>query len=509
MHPRRRRPAYSFRVSTRNERRESPGPPFGERPCLSVVVPCYNEAATVKELLARVLESPWVAEVVVVDDGSTDATLGAVRSVADERLTVLAQPHNMGKGAALRRGFAAATADFVVVQDADLEYDPGEYGKLLEPLISGEADVVFGSRFMSDRPHRVLYFWHSVGNRLLTTLSNAFTNVNLTDMETCYKVFRREVIQSLDLREDRFGVEPEITAKVARSGARIYEVGISYSGRSYAEGKKIGWRDGFEALRCILVYSPLWSGVTRSGRRGAPKVPSAAEADADLKQSLDNLDDAHHYRQWIMDLITPVLGASVLEVGAGHGTFTEFLAQGREVTCTELSERCVDLLRTRFGGDQRVEVLLGDVSAAGPRAPYKSAVMVNVLEHIDDDVGALRKIGQMLSPGGGVAIWVPAHMQLYSPFDRKIGHHRRYTVGELSDVLARAGFEPFELRYVNVVGALGWWFVARVLRRDPTGKVLASLFDRYAVGVMRRVEEVVRPPFGQSILALARRVEVL
>lgn len=226
--------------------------------CLSVVVPCYNEASTVKELLARVLDSPWVAEVLIVDDGSTDDSVSVARSMEDPRVRIIEQPRNMGKGAAVRRGFREATADFVIVQDADLEYDPAEYGILLENLISGKADVVFGSRFISDRPHRVLYFWHSVGNRLLTTASNAFTNLNLTDMETCYKAFRREVVQSLDLREDRFGFEPEITAKVARGGWRIYEVGISYHGRTYAEGKKIGWRDGVQALRCIIRYSPAW-----------------------------------------------------------------------------------------------------------------------------------------------------------------------------------------------------------------------------------------------------------
>lgn len=229
--------------------------------CLSVIVPCYNEEATVKELLTRVLESSWVAEVIAVDDCSTDGTLDMIRAVQDPRLRVLPQPSNQGKGAALRRGFKEATADFVIVQDADLEYDPAEYGRLLEPLISGDADVVYGSRFMTDRPHRVLYYWHSVGNRLLTGISNAFTNVNLTDMETCYKAFRREVVLSLELREDRFGIEPEITAKVARGGWRIWEVGISYAGRTYEEGKKIGWRDGVHALRCILKYSEPWNRI--------------------------------------------------------------------------------------------------------------------------------------------------------------------------------------------------------------------------------------------------------
>lgn len=225
------------------------------RACLSVVMPCYNEEATVLEMLSRVLESPLVAEVVMVDDASTDGTLGLVRSVDDRRLRIVEHAVNRGKGAAVRSGFAEVRSEYVIVQDADLEYDPGDYPALLQPLLAGQADVVFGSRFLTGRPHRVLYFWHSVGNRLLTTLSNVFTNLNLTDMETCYKVFRRGVIDSLQVQEDRFGFEPEITAKVARAGWRVYEVGISYAGRTYAEGKKIGWRDGFSAVRCILRYS--------------------------------------------------------------------------------------------------------------------------------------------------------------------------------------------------------------------------------------------------------------
>ncbi|HUF33827.1 MAG TPA: glycosyltransferase family 2 protein [Acidimicrobiales bacterium] len=229
--------------------------PEDPSPVLSVVVPCFNEEATVAACLKRVLASPWTREVVVIDDGSTDATLARIEAVDDERLRVLRQPVNRGKGAALRRGFAETTSPFVIVQDADLEYDPADYDQLLGPLVDGSADVVFGSRFVSDRPHRVLYFWHYVGNRALTLLSNAFTNLNLSDMETCYKAFRREVLEGITLEEERFGIEPELAAKVAGAGWRIYEVGISYSGRTYEEGKKIGWRDGVHALTCIVRYS--------------------------------------------------------------------------------------------------------------------------------------------------------------------------------------------------------------------------------------------------------------
>ena len=227
------------------------------RPCLSVVMPAYNEAATVLDAVDAVLASPWVAQLVVVDDCSTDGTGKLLDDLDDARVSVLRHPVNQGKGAALRTGFAHATADFVIVQDADLEYDPAEYTKLLAPLLDGNADVVYGSRFAGGESHRVLYFWHSVGNKALTLASNMVTNLNLTDMETCYKVFRRELIQSVQIEEDRFGFEPEVTAKLARSGARFYEVGISYAGRTYEEGKKIGWRDGVRAFVCIARYGLL------------------------------------------------------------------------------------------------------------------------------------------------------------------------------------------------------------------------------------------------------------
>ena len=226
---------------------------------LSVIIPCYNERGTIQEMVHAVQRAPVAdKEIIIVDDCSTDGTREFLRqSLTSQVSKIVYHECNRGKGAALRTGFKEATGEIVVVQDADLEYDPAEYPALMAPIMQGKADVVFGSRFMGGQPHRVVYFWHYIGNKFLTLLSNMFTNINLTDMETCFKMFKREVIQSVAIEEDRFGFEPEITAKMARGGFRIYEVGISYYGRTYAEGKKIGWRDGIRAIYAILKYN-LW-----------------------------------------------------------------------------------------------------------------------------------------------------------------------------------------------------------------------------------------------------------
>jgi len=224
---------------------------------LSIIIPCYNERNTIEKIIGAVRSSPIEQqEIIVVDDYSTDGTREVLANSITQLVSkVIYHDRNQGKGAALRTGIAASTGDIVIIQDADLEYDPQDYPLMLEPIIQGKADVVFGSRFMGGKAHRAVYYWHSLGNWLLTTMSNMFTNINLTDMETCYKAFKSEIVQSIKIEEDRFGFEPEITAKVARMNVRIYEVGISYSGRTYQEGKKIGWKDGISAIRCIIKYN--------------------------------------------------------------------------------------------------------------------------------------------------------------------------------------------------------------------------------------------------------------
>jgi len=469
---------------------------------LSVVIPCYNEAPSLKVVLDRVLDSPYTGEVIVVDDGSTDETLRIAQSFNDPRVRTFAQPINIGKGAALRRGFKEARLDYVIVQDADLEYDPHDYGRLLAPLVSGEADVVYGSRFIGGEARRVLYFWHSLGNRLLTNLSNALTNLNLTDMETCYKVFLRHIIQSMDIEEDRFGFEPEITAKVAARGLRVFEVGISYNGRTYAEGKKIVWKDGLRALYCMARYSTIWP--TKAVERFDGRTPSESA----LSLNLTDLDEAAlNYTDWIVSLCEPHLGNHVLEIGGGHGTITSRLSvPSRRIVTTEISQQSIAILRDRFETAQNVTVE-HCAEFELPAGKFTSVLMINVLEHIAEDEEFLALTKTRLSSGGNIVVFAPAFSSLYSDFDRRIGHYRRYTRSELTTKLTRCGFSVIESRYVNSVGALAWWLVARQLGRIPTTSSLTAAYDKVFVPLVSRLERNLHPPFGQSVFVVGKKTD--
>src|SRR5947209_17389227 len=404
-------------------------------PRLSVIVPVYNEVGTVRTLLERVMAVPLPKEIIVVDDCSTDGTrtvLEELRAATPDtpanRLVLLFQAHNQGKGAAVRRAVGHVTGELALVQDADLEYDPAEYPRLIQPILDGHADVVFGSRFAGG-PHRVLFFWHMVANRLLTLVSNVCTNLNLTDMETCYKVFRADILRRIPIRSNRFGLEPELTAKVAHLRCRVYEVPIAYHGRQYSEGKKIGWKDGLSALWTILRFA----------------IHADVGREDEGYTTLRRVEALRRYTVFLWDLMRPFVGRRVLEVGSGTGVMTRYLATREEVVASDLDPEYVELLKRTFADKPNVVVRRLDLGrlAEDGLAPHRfdTVVCANVLEHVADDAGSLRAMRELLVPGGRVVLIVPALHALYGAIDVAIGHYRRYTREEIAAKLRGAGLE--------------------------------------------------------------------
>ena len=461
---------------------------------LSVVMPVYNESKTIREIVRRVLDVPIEKELLIVDDGSTDGTREILRELdGKEGVRVFLQPVNQGKGAAVSVGFRHAEGDVVVVQDADLEYDPGEYPKLLAPIADGHADVVYGSRFLGGGARRVLYFWHTVGNRFLTLASNMFTNLNLTDMETCYKMFRREVVQSMRIESRRFGIEPEITAKVARRGYRIFEVPISYYGRTYEEGKKIGWRDAVSAIWTIVKHS----------LREAEDPRNVGHV------TLARMGKLEPYNRWLADRFRGAVGGRVLEIGAGFGNMTRQLLGRELVVASDLDPVALEYLRGSFRDVPEVRVAsfrfpLTEAQRDEIRAfRIHTVVCLNVLEHIEDDAGTLANFFEILLPGGSVVLIVPALARLYGTLDEHLRHFRRYEKEELAEKVRAAGFTIEDCRFLNRPGIVGWYVNGKILRRRvlPSGQLAAF---RLMLPLLRR-EETSPPPTGMSLLVVGRK----
>jgi glycosyltransferase involved in cell wall biosynthesis len=467
-----------------------------EPPRLSVIVPVYNEVGTVRTLLERVFAVPIAKEVIVVDDGSTDGTREVLAelqtAVPDDernRLVVLLQEQNQGKGAAVRTAVPHARGEITLIQDADLEYDPADYPRLIQPIVEGRADVVFGSRFTGS-PRRVLLFWHMVANRLLTLVSNMCTNLNLTDMETCYKVFRTEILKRIPIRSNRFGLEPELTAKAARMRCRIYEVPVAYYGRPYAEGKKIGWKDGISALWTILRF----------------RLVADVGREDDGAKTLLRMSVLRRYSRFLWEMIAPHVGRRVLEIGSGQGLMTTYLAAREKLVATDIDPDYIALLRRQFAGRPNVEILPLDLARLAenglPPESFDTLVCTNVLEHVEDDRAALRGMRRLVAPDGRVVLIVPALRALYGSIDQAIGHHRRYTREEITSKLAEAGLTVEHVSYFNVLGVAGWYLNARLLRRRSVPGFQARLNDRLVP--LLRLERHLHLPFGMSLLAVGR-----
>jgi len=465
---------------------------------LSILIPVYNERAVVERSLSLVLAAPLPenleSELIVVDDCSTDGTGDILRRIAlaEPRIKLYRHPKNQGKGAAVRTAIEKATGDFCVIQDADLEYDPREYGVLLEPMLEGRADAVFGSRYMAGVQTRVLPFWHSRINKYLTLVSNMFSNLNLTDMETCYKVFRTDLLKSIPIRSDRFGFEPEITMKCAKRKLRIYEVPISYHGRTYEEGKKIGWRDGVKALLVVLKF---W-------------VIDDLYSQPYGRMFLNNLAGTPQYLRWLASLIRPNLGDRILELGAGIGTLSGSLMGKRlRYVAGEREPLYLHALKNRFLRTPNVEVRTIDPSTgatfAGLERQFETALCINVLEFEDDPLQVVGSLKDCLVENGRLLVLVPQGPGLMGTMDLTLGHKRRFTQAEITGLLERAGFEVENTHQLNKISKPVWWIYGKILGRKHINKLSLKLFDK-TVWMWRRLDWLL-PWKGLSLVVVGRK----
>ena len=465
---------------------------------LSILMPVYNERTVVERCISQVLTAPLPEnmdrELIIVDDRSTDGTYTILEQLAAAFPEIRLYRHgiNRGKGAAVRTAIENAAGDFALIQDADLEYDPSEYPVLLRPLLDGHADAVFGSRYMAGVQTRVLPFWHSMINKFLTVVSNMFCNLNLTDMETGYKVFRTDLLKSIPIRSNRFGFEPEIVMKSAKRNLRIYEVPISYHGRTYEEGKKISWKDGLKALAVILKFWLIDDLYDAPYGRGV----------------LNNLTGTPRYLSWLARTIRPHAGDAVLEIEAGIGNMTARLMGRRLVyVAAEKNALYLHALRNRFLRTPNVTVQQIDVEVeadvAGLENCFDTVLCLNVLEYVEDPAEVLGRLRATLKPGGTLIILVPQNRWLYGSLDRSLGHKRRFHWRETRALLEARGFTVAQVCHFNKAGTPPWWAYSRIAGSRKIGKLVLKVFDK-TVWIWSRCERLMPWP-ALSLIVVAQK----
>jgi glycosyltransferase involved in cell wall biosynthesis len=437
---------------------------------LSIIVPVYDEQYLVESSLKRlaVLENcPDLGRVrvIVVNDASKDGTAAALERFRNNlgqsglknfEWIFLEHAKNQGKGAAIRTAIAHIDTDLVVIHDADLEYHPGDIAKMVPLFVNEDADAVFGSRFLSSDFRRVLLFRHSLGNRLITLLTNIVTDLNLSDIETCYKMVRADIFKGIPWESDRFGIEPEITVKLAKRKARIFEIPIRYSGRTYAEGKKITWKDGVRALGALVKY-----GIS----------DKVYVADAYGSEILARLNRAPRFTKWMADTIRPYVGDRVLEIGAGIGNLTANLVPRTKYHASDINPHYLDRLETLKQTRPYLQVHYTDASAAEtyPAEQFDTVICMNVVEHIENDVEALSNIRRSLDKNGRAIVLVPNGPRLFGSLDKVLGHYRRYTRDQLVQACQNAGFTVEKVLKFNRIGTPGWWLNGRILKKETFG----------------------------------------